>query len=764
MNFKRLSLVLAVLGSFRSAFGFENDREEHHRTRAGGELNETPIITARKFLDQCSKGKNVKYYYFKFEDGSLANGITDQDVAYFNLDGNELKLDITCIDTFTGGYGTIEGPVAGLNPAVMIWEIVNCKSGEIYESCNHSHGAEMIAQMATTLKINSKGLKGGRGRSLMKSTNKDENVSSNYIFSFSNKTNIKLAKKGEKASKNKTLTKSSKDKKYKATKNGGKASKNKMTKHGEKASKYETTSEVELKPKNKTTSNGEMPSKSKISKKGSKESNYKTPKGSKSPKYRSTKKGKTESKNKMVTSTTSENGNAVKSPIVFKEEFNMSYIVNSYGYAVNGALEDIDESKSTATKKQSKNMKANVSAKDSKYKTTPKGGKYSKNKTAKKGENESKYKTTPKGGKYSMNKTAKKGEKESKYKTSPMGGKYSKKKLAKNGEKASSYKTTPTGGKKSDKDISKKGEKESKYKKTPKGRKESKNKMDKKYVKESKNKMDKKDVKQSKFDTTPMGKKTTKTSNGEDESNMSDYVNSYGYVVRMADLDYILTSILDAHSKTSKKGKKGTKTSKGEDLSNMSYFVNSYDYLLDNILMSMPYTQIKNSKKGKKSTKTSKGGDVSNMSYLLNSYGYAVKVDLNNIVMSMPDPQSKTSKKGEKATKPSFFEDPFNMSYLVHSYGYAEDVSAENILKSLPVSSFLRQANEGSLESNPVSVSLSPVAKMETSHNSGNGNAAIIGGTVGFAAVASLVAILLKKKYSQSSNTAGLDQVHEVSL
>ena len=125
----------------------------------------------------------------------------------------------------------------------------------------------MIAQMATPLKINSKGLKGGRGRSLMKSTNKDENVSSNYIFSSSNKTNIQLAKKGEKASKNKTLTNSSKDKKYKATKNGGKASKNKMTKHGEKASKYETTSEVELKPKNKTTSNGEMPSKSKISKK-----------------------------------------------------------------------------------------------------------------------------------------------------------------------------------------------------------------------------------------------------------------------------------------------------------------------------------------------------------------------------------------------------------------------------------------------------------------------------------------------------------------
>jgi len=838
MKSKRLSLALAILGSFRSAFGFEFDREEHHSTRAWEKLNETPIVSARQFLDQCSNGNNVKYYYFKFEDGTLANGITDQDVAHFTVDGNEFKLDITCTDTFTGGYGTVEGPVKGLSPAVIMWEIVNCKSGEIYESCDHSHGSEMIVKMAMAHTISSKSLKGTNGRSLTKSAkkfNKDKkdsmNVSLESILESMSMTTKKQSKnKMTKRVKNESIYQTTapsgnNNSKYKSMKKGKKESKNGMKKsktskngNGAKSPKLpeeafnmsyfvdsygyavNVNSESILESMSMTTMNQ---LKKKMTKKGEKKSKSKTATraGNNNSKYKSTKKGKKESKNGMKKSKTSKNVNGSKSTKFPEEAFNMSYFVDSYGYAVNVNSESILESMSMTTKKQSKN------------KMTKKGGKKSKSETATRaGNNNSKYKSMKKSKKESTNgmeksKTSKNGNgsKSPKFPEEAFNMSYfvDSDGYAVNVNSGSILESMSMTTNKQSKDkITKKGEKKSKSKTaTPSGSNNSKYKSTKKGKKESKN-----GVKKSKTSKNGNGTKSPKFP--EEAFNMSYFVDSFSYAV-----NFNSESILESMSMTTKKqsknkitkkvqkeskyktapkggkksknkmpkkikkeskfdktskGKKATKTSKGQDASDISYFVKSYGYAvkvdLDNILMPMPAPHSKKSKKGKKATKKSKGQDASNMSYFVKSYGYAVKVDLDNILMSMPDPKSKKSKKGNKTTKPSFFEDPFDMSYLFNSYYYAENVNAQNILKSLPESSFLRQSNEGRLGSIPVLVSFEPVAQLEASHDSGNGNAAIIGGTVGFAAVASVVAILLKKKYFQSSNTAALDQLHEDSL
>jgi hypothetical protein len=156
MNLSKVSLVFTALLA-ASASGLEFGRKEndvktmrhHRRVLAGGAIiqskynraldtNMTPRQNAQRFLTECASGAVTTFYYFNFEDGTLANGSTSRSEVEVTVDGKSFVVDVTCDDTFARGYGDVHGPVKGNNPAISNWEVVRCQNGGVYTACDET--------------------------------------------------------------------------------------------------------------------------------------------------------------------------------------------------------------------------------------------------------------------------------------------------------------------------------------------------------------------------------------------------------------------------------------------------------------------------------------------------------------------------------------------------------------------------------------------------------------------------------------------------
>ena len=62
-------------------------------------------------------------YDFTFADGTRVTGTSEPNVVTVTVDGSTFDMHISCSDPFTDGYGTKGGPVEGVNPELVDWQI-----------------------------------------------------------------------------------------------------------------------------------------------------------------------------------------------------------------------------------------------------------------------------------------------------------------------------------------------------------------------------------------------------------------------------------------------------------------------------------------------------------------------------------------------------------------------------------------------------------------------------------------------------------------
>jgi len=72
-------------------------------------------------------------YEFFFADGTYITGASDSNTVVRTVAGKSVELHISCSDEFENGYGTKGGPVEGVNPEVLwfqIWKYKDTDKGQ----------------------------------------------------------------------------------------------------------------------------------------------------------------------------------------------------------------------------------------------------------------------------------------------------------------------------------------------------------------------------------------------------------------------------------------------------------------------------------------------------------------------------------------------------------------------------------------------------------------------------------------------------------